>query len=90
VWGMLCFGEEVGVGKVPTLSTKNSLIFCYGPVLDRNGRQLTPTVCYGSSMLYLPARGLMPHDRLLSLAPPILESSALLLLLHSLALDPRI
>jgi hypothetical protein len=27
VWGMLCFGEEVGVGKVPTLSAKNSLIF---------------------------------------------------------------
>jgi hypothetical protein len=27
VWGMLCFGEGVGVGKVPTLSAKNSLIF---------------------------------------------------------------
>jgi hypothetical protein len=32
-------------------------------------------------MLYLPARGLMPHDRSLSLAPPISEPSALLLLL---------
>ena len=27
MWGMLCFGEGVGVGKVPTLSAKNSLIF---------------------------------------------------------------
>jgi hypothetical protein len=32
-------------------------------------------------MLYLPARDLMPHDRSLSLAPPISEPSALLLLL---------
>ena len=50
----------------------------------------TSSDCYGSGMLYLPARGLILHDRLLSLAPPISEPSALLLLLPSLALDPRI
>jgi hypothetical protein len=54
VWGMLCFGEGVGVGKVLTLSAKNSLIFSAFDL----GK--LPDVCnelmYNKRLQYTPAK----------------------------------